>query len=176
MLILALDISSVGTGFCFIEDGKINGIYGVIAPDKKLNLGAKLLYFEQEIKKLIIQYKPDDIIVEDIFCFNKVSFKCLAEYRGVAFKIIYELTGKDPYSVMAVEARKIMGVGSKKQDAFNGIIKICNLKGFDFDRDNDIVDSFCLGLAYDKILSNSVMNVKKNTKKNKCRKIRKKKS
>jgi len=164
MLILALDISSVGTGFSTLVDGHIDA-YGIISPNKKLSLGAKLLYFEKEVKYLIKQYKPDYIIVEDIFCFNKVSFKCLAEFRGVAIKAIYEAYGKDPYSIMAVEARKIMGVGTKKEDAFIGITKLCNLKNFDFIRDNDIVDSFCLGLACYRMINNKDFYCKEKRKK-----------
>ncbi len=153
MLILALDVSSKSTGWSVILDGKLTDGYGLISPNKKFSQGAKLSFFREQIKTLYYKYNPDLVIVENIFCgINKISFRCLAEFRGVAFQTLFEITGRDPYSIMAVEARKIMGVGTKKEDAFSGIVNKYNLIGFDFEKDNDIVDSFCLGLAYQKIL------------------------
>ena len=149
VLILALDISSVSSGWSLMLDGQLRmDAYGIIAPPKKESLGHKLLWFESAVKELINTYHPDQIIVEDIFCFNKVAFKCLAEYRGVAIKAIYESTGRDPYSMMAVEARKVIGVGCKKEQAWAGAVELFGLgKEWDFERDNDVVDSFVLCYA-----------------------------
>ena len=123
--------------------------YGIIVPNRKDTLGTKLLYFESVVKHLIATHKPNHIIIEDIFCgFNKVSFKCLAEYRGVAIKAIYESTGCDPYSMMAVEARKAVGVGCKKEQAWAGAVELFGLgKDWDFIQHNDIMDSFVLCYA-----------------------------
>lgn len=149
--ILAFDISSCSTGWCFFIDGEFQeDAYGIIAPSKKMSESAKLTYFRQELIRLIEKYKPDCISTENIFCgFNKVSFKVLAQFRGVALQAIYELTGKEPFSLMAVEARKVCGVGQQKEDAFEGIIEKCGLKHmkFDFDKHNDICDAICLALA-----------------------------
>ena len=157
VLILALDISSVSSGWSLMLDGQLRmDAYGIIAPPKKESLGHKLLWFESAVKELINTYHPDQIIVEDIFCFNKVAFKCLAEYRGVAFKAVYELTGQDPHSMMAVEARKLVGVGCKKEQAWAGAMELFGLgKGWDYERDNDVVDSFVLCLALHSRLTNT---------------------
>jgi Holliday junction resolvasome RuvABC endonuclease subunit len=149
-VILALDISSVSTGWAVLVDGQpAPDAYGLIHSDKKQSEGARLVYFQNEIVKLIDRFKPTDIITEDIFKgFNIVSFKVLAQYRGVALKTIYEQTNKEAESMLAVTARTLVGVGIKKEQAFEGIIKKYKLKGdFDFERDNDFIDAYCLGFA-----------------------------
>ena len=157
MIILALDISSVSTGFAVLtDDAPIPDAYGTICPDHKKSEGARLLYFEQEVVKLIDTYKPTEVICEDIFYSrNVVSFKILAEYRGVALKTIYEHTGKEASSVMAVEARRVVGVGCKKDEAFEGIIEKYGLEHykFEFQKHNDILDAFCLSYALRDLLS-----------------------
>lgn len=173
--ILALDISSKSTGYAIIQDGKIDlDAYGLILPDKKQSEGQQLSFFASEIKRLIDLYKPTHITAEDIFCgFNKISFKVLAMFRGVALKTIYEATGQDPFSMMAVEARSALKLPIQKDKLFKAAVKRFKLKGFDFDRDNDVVDAFCLGLAYYAILiGKAKLNTK--SKKRKTRKSRKK--
>ena len=66
--ILGLDVSSACTGYCIIEDGYLMAnTIGTIKPNSKDCLGKKLVFFEQEIKKIIKKYNPSHIIVEDIF-------------------------------------------------------------------------------------------------------------
>lgn len=171
MRILALDVSSKSSGFALIVDGKIipDG-YGCICPDKKDCLGARLVFFQNEINRLIDLYSPDDIIIEDIFKgFSVIAFKVLAQFRGVAIKTIFEKTGRDPHCILAIEARSILKIRMKKEDAFKDATKKFKIKGFDFERDNDIVDAICLGMAlykmkesaYEKPIKNSGRKRKK---------------
>ena len=154
--ILALDVSSVKTGFCIIEDGiMLKDAYGTIEPNTKLPYGGRLLFFQEEIKKLIRLHKPNIVAIEDIFKGrNMNTFKSLSMFRGVAIKTVYEELNKDPVSLLAVEARSELKLDISKDKAFKQAIKKFKLKelNFNFDKHNDIVDSVVLGFAVNSIL------------------------
>jgi Holliday junction resolvasome RuvABC endonuclease subunit len=155
--ILALDISSISTGFAVLNDGYLDG-YGIISSNTKLQYGARLVYFQNEIKQLIQLHKPTIITIEEIFKGrNMNTFKSLAMFRGIAVKTINEETGKDPVVLLAVAARAILGFGSSKEDAFKKAIPTLNLTklNFKFDLDNDIVDAIILARAVEKLLKDN---------------------
>ena len=179
-LILALDVSSVSTGFALVKDGNIDmDAYGTIAPKKKLQYGARLIYFQDEVRKLIRQHKPDIVAIEEIFKGrNMTTFKSLSMFRGVAVKTIHEEMGKDPVNILAVEARSTLGFSSSKDDAFKEAVKKYKLKNFDFEKDNDIIDAMVLGQAIyellqqgenEKSLSDAGRSKKRRAKRNKKR-------
>lgn len=162
MKILAFDISSVHTGVSICQDGYLDiTSVGTIDPPAKLSMGEKLVYFEKAIKRLIKQHVPDEIIVEDIFIGrNAKSFKVLAMFRGVALKVIYEKTNRDAYSLMPTEARRIMGIRCKKEEAFEDATKLFGLINWNFDKTNDMVDSMVLAMALHKILTGQAQQTK----------------
>ena len=155
MKILAIDVSSACSGYCILEDGYLDiGSVNTIVPrglkqKDKLTLGQKLLFFENSVKAIIKKYKPNLIVVEDIFKGpNAKTFKTLAAFRGVAFKICQQLTKKDPISLMPTEARKLINIkGKKKEDAFEFVVKKYKLKHYVFEKDNDKTDAIVLALA-----------------------------
>jgi len=149
MKILALDISSVSTGYCVINDGRLlKSSLGTIATESKDNISKRLHIFRNAIIDLIEKHNPDKVICEDIFRGrNILTFKVLACFRGVALEVIYEKTGTYPISVMASEARKLVGVKNTKEDCFDYVMDKYTLPGFNFDEHNDIADSIILGLA-----------------------------
>jgi Holliday junction resolvasome RuvABC endonuclease subunit len=156
--ILSFDLSTVSTGFALIYNGKIiQDAYGTISPPKKLKGGAKLVFFQDEIRKIIKKLKPDLVCIESIFKGpGLIAYKSLSMHRGVVVKTIYEETGKDPCSILAVEARATLDLSTSKDDAFKEAIKKYKLKGFDFIKDNDIIDAFILGVAVEKLLKSGV--------------------
>lgn len=146
MKILAFDISSSSTGYSVLEDKKLKK-YGLIELSSKSSHGKKLYDFEQELVKIILQENPDLIIIEDIFKGrNANTFKVLSLFRGVAIKAIYGIIKDDPISLMASEARSLVGCPNSKEEAFDFVIANFKVK-FDFDKHNDIADSIVLGLA-----------------------------
>ena len=150
MKIVAFDVSSACTGLCVFEDGYLQrDTVSTISPDKKLTMGGKLFYFEQQIKKVIVKHKPDNIILEDIFRGPNIkTFKHLAMFRAIVFKVCFEKLKKDPITFMPSEARRMVGCGIKKEDAFAFVINKYNLTNYVFDNDNDRADAIVLGLAY----------------------------
>lgn len=173
--ILGLDISSVSTGYCIINNGRLlKNAIGTITLNSKLEMGDKLLQFENKVKELIKKYKPNYIIIEDIFRGPNIkTFKTLAMFRGVCFKVVFEETGKNPVSMMPTEARKVVGTtGTKKEDAFDFIIKKYSLASYEFCTHNDVTDAIILALAYNELHKNGTNETyfTQNTKKKRKRK------
>jgi Holliday junction resolvasome RuvABC endonuclease subunit len=173
--ILGLDISSVSTGHCIINNGRLTkSTLGIITNDSKLSTGAKLCHFEREVRKLITNYKPDHVVIEDIFRGPNIkTFKALAMFRGVCFKVVFEMIGKEPISIMPSEARKLVGVeGITKEDGFAYVIDRYSFPDYTFDTHNDITDSIILALAYHQA---KTLGVKIGVTKKKRKKKRRKK-
>lgn len=147
--ILALDISSISTGYCIFNNGSLlKRSCGTINPNPRKQYGERLNVFEKELRDIIIKYNPDQVIIEDIFKGrNILTFKSLAMFRGVAINTIYDELSITPISVMASEARKIIGVKNDKEEVYIFIVKKYKLTDYSFDRDNDITDSIALGLC-----------------------------
>jgi Holliday junction resolvasome RuvABC endonuclease subunit len=169
---LGLDISSSCTGYCIVEDGYLLiDTIGTIKPNAKDCMGKKLVFFEKEIKKLLKKYKPNHVIIEDIFKGpNAKTFKVLSMCRGVIFKVIFEKLNQEPVSVMPTEARKIVGVnGITKEDGFEFVINKYKFKNYKFLTHNDITDSIILALAGYSILINPrpIVTKKKKRKRSK---------
>jgi len=177
MKILAFDVSSAYTGIALINNGKISIKHcGLIAPCKSKSHGERLVHFQEEVRKLIQFHKPDYTVIEDIFKGrNMNTFKLLSMFRGIALKTIYEETKKDPINMLAVTARSELGIGIKKEQAFEAIVTKYNLT-FDFEEDNDTVDAIVLGLAaqqlikqgrHDKPIRNTRTKKGRNSRRNK---------
>ena len=68
MKILGLDVSSISTGYCIFSNGRLTkSTCGLIQPNPKKSYGERLYTFEVELKKILKKYKPDEVIIEDIF-------------------------------------------------------------------------------------------------------------
>ncbi|MFA5024033.1 MAG: crossover junction endodeoxyribonuclease RuvC [Patescibacteria group bacterium] len=150
MKVLGLDVSSAHTGVAISSDGylDINSL-STIDPPPKLTMGQKLVFFKKSVKKLIKKHNPDIIIIED--CFrgpNAKTFKVLSMWRGVIFLVVQECIGQDPISIMPSEARKAVGAGITKENAFEWVIQKYDFKDFTFDKHNDICDAIILSLSY----------------------------
>ena len=149
MKTLGLDVSSISTGYSIMNNGRLSKVScGIIKTNPRKQYGERLLSFEKQLKDLIRKHKPDNIIIEDIFKGRNIkTFKSLAMFRGIAIKVVYEETGKNPISIMASEARSIIGVKNKKEITFEFIVDKYNLSDYNFEDHNDIVDSIALALS-----------------------------
>lgn len=149
-IILGLDLSLNSTGYCILYDDKIcpDG-YGIISFKSGGFEGKKLHSLEKRIRKIINTHKPDFLCIENIFKGRNINtFKTLSMVRGVVYKIAYEKGLEDKtFCISAVQARKIIGCGKKKTEAFAYISKRYKKFEFNFDKHNDIVDAVGLALA-----------------------------
>ena len=87
MIILGFDpgLATLGYGAIKSERGKNEMLdYGVVLTPKNENLPVRLAMLEEGIRKVINQFKPDEIAVEELFfCKNVTTAINVAHARGV---------------------------------------------------------------------------------------------
>lgn len=154
--ILALDISSVSTGYAFFDNTQLIE-YDSIITSKWKRHSERLYHFEQKIDYLLQKYSPDFVIAEDIYKGRNVkTHKILSLYHGIAYKLCFNYTKDDPIVLYSGEIRsslsKAYNVSLKKKGVkdklltFDFINKLLNLN-FTFEEHNDITDAIAIGLA-----------------------------
>lgn len=165
MDILALDISSVSTGYAFYKKGKLKD-KGVLVMSKIKRHSERLSFFNEEIVKLVEKFSPEMIAVEDIYKGrNPKTHKVLALYHGIVYKLSYDFFDSDPIVMYPSEIRSILsdefdvvlkkkGVKDKEL-TFDFIKKHFNLESYTFKKDNDITDAIAIGLAVEALSSKS---------------------
>lgn len=152
--ILSLDISAISTGWTFSVKDNLHE-YGVIETDPKRGRAERLLSFKNEIRALLIKYKPSFVVVENGFCGKNVkTLKILCEFAGVAKMCAMEVLCVEPF-VMNVNIPRSYFDCKKKEDVFKVMVDLFNLKDFEFERDNDVTDALAQSVCfYEKELKN----------------------
>jgi len=122
MRILALDLSTVASGYCILDDSKPQTpvAWGVIEPDKNFNEIEKYFYITNRIAILIKLYRPDDLTIEDTFYSKDPTvLKKLNRLAGQVMYLWYKAKSKEVYFYMAMSARKsipdLKGTASKEE-------------------------------------------------------------
>jgi Holliday junction resolvasome RuvABC endonuclease subunit len=144
---LALDISTKSTGW-FIDKEHC----GTIQIDKNLEFPKKLVLFRKELNKLLKEYKPKVVVIEDVHYrrgFSNIhTVKALAKFGGIAT----ELAASKRMQVVlmtATSARKALGLEGRitKEDVFNHFNTEYSM-GWVFKKHNDITDAWALHAAW----------------------------
>jgi len=142
--ILACDLASDYSGWCLIEDGHVED-YGLIDCHKLTNSDDKIITLGMELYKLIKQFCPDELVIEDIYLKYFRTFKLLAKLQGVAVWIWWVLHLDHLILLKCTEARKSIGIPGNAQKS--EVLKYINKK-FNFRlTDDNIADAFVLGWA-----------------------------
>jgi len=165
--ILGLDISSSSTGWAVLVDGYlINKTDCGSIKMKQDTHGERLCFLEPKLTDLITSYKPDLIIVEDMF----LSFKnprtviTLAHYHGLVRQVVWKTRGEDMAHYTVSDIRKILGsafnvnlLPGKREKLESGLDgkhltfdlmkKIFKLDDFEFKKHNDATDALAVALA-----------------------------
>lgn len=142
---LGLDLSLNSTGFAVLKDSEYV-CSGTIVPSKSITHAEKLCYIEETVGNVVDGYQPDSIVLENIYVKRNVKvFKILAMVHGVVIKRLLESGFPEPIQYTALEARKIVGTGKSKEEAFDFINNKFELN-FVFER-NDETDAILLALA-----------------------------
>ena len=129
MIILGIDPGTATTGYGVIENnqGKVKAVdYGCILTDKKMKMPERLDFLGEELKKIIKEYKPQAMAVEELFFFkNAKTIITVGQARGVilfvgknASKNISKKTGLDIYEYTPLQVKQaVVGYGraDKKQ-------------------------------------------------------------
>lgn len=100
-VLLALDQASKTSGWAIYKDGKLSE-YGKFTFDDD-DFGTRLMKIRNEVIRLIQQYEVTEVAIEDIQLQNSignnvVTYRALAEVRGVLEELFTEL--KIPYQVV----------------------------------------------------------------------------
>lgn len=152
MKILALDVSTKSTGW-FVTKRSC----GKIVPDKNLTFGEKLVFFRQEVSKLLRKYKPDVVVIEDAYYrpgFGNIhTLKALTKFAGVAIELCTG-QGIETEIITATTARKNCCGDHEgkfgKKEVFDFFVEKFDLD-WNYEQHNDITDAMALSWGYREI-------------------------
>lgn len=147
--ILSLDISSVSTGWCIFKGADLKE-YGTIPLFKCKNIHEKMLFFKNTVEKLTKKYKPDVVLIEDVWAGKNIkTTKTLAKFCGIAEETTYRITEQQPIIIVNKVVKGFFKCNDK-ESLFNFIVDIFNFHTiFDNYKDyNDITDSIAQALYY----------------------------
>jgi Holliday junction resolvasome RuvABC endonuclease subunit len=151
MIILALDCSTKSTGVA-IFDGQELKHYSCITASGS-DLFKRIHKMQDEIEKIIIEYKVDKIIMEDVLPEdvkgNRTVFDALKYLQGYLVEIFNKY--KIPYEFMVVSHwRKMCGIktgsGIKRESLKPKDIAFVKNQ-FGISVNDDIADAICIGFA-----------------------------
>ena len=150
---MAIDASTTSTGIAIFEENKLIKYY-CISKDSSFNVHKRILFMTQQIKKIYLQYKPNNIIMEEVLPedvkHNQNVFKALI-YLQASIVLMLSTLGQQVEFFTASHWRKVCGIKTGQhikrnelkqasQDLVKSIYKI--------DVNNDISDAICIGIAY----------------------------
>ena len=128
MIILGIDPGTHRTGFGLIEKNGKNWRHvenGLIAPAIKLLLPEKLKMIYQMLSRMIAQYQPTEIALEDLFfAKNAKSALKLGHARGVAMLAAAEQGLKVFEYPPATIKQTICGFGQASKEQMQKMVKI----------------------------------------------------
>ena len=147
--ILALDQSSRITGWAIFDNGKLVNYGKFNAEVVGANIGDRLEFIRNKIRKIIEDNQIDEVIMEDIQMQGNVvnnvqTFKVLAEVFGVISELLVEM--KIPQSaVLASSWKSALGIkgrarAEQKQNAQKWVIDTYSVKPT-----QDECDAICIG-------------------------------
>ena len=147
--ILALDQSSRITGWAIFDNGKLVNYGKFNAEVVGANIGDRLEFIRNKIRKLIEDNQINEVIMEDIQMQGNVvnnvqTFKVLAEVFGVISELLVEM--KIPQSaVLASSWKSALGIkgrarAEQKQNAQKWVIDTYSVKPT-----QDECDAICIG-------------------------------
>lgn len=145
--ILSLDVSAASTGWTFSVKDRLHD-YGVIKTNPKHERADRLLDFKNSLVKLLKKYKPSFVVIENGYCGRNVkTLKVLCEFAGVAKLCCKEVSEVEPF-VMNVNIPKSHFECKKKEDVFECMVDLYDLKGFEFKKDNDVTDALIQSVCF----------------------------
>lgn len=151
MIVLGIDPGLATTGYGIVknENDKMEVInYGCIQTTPQLLFNSRLRIISEEIKKLIFTYKPDIIVIEEIFfCRNVKTALQIGHVRGVIMLAATEDNIEiNEYTPLQVK-QAITGFGRADKKQMQEMVKILlNLKTIP--KPDDAADALALALCH----------------------------
>lgn len=173
-VILALDQSTSHTGFCVTTNGEI-GDMGVINIPDNLDLNMRTVAMCHDVEKLISKYKPDFLVLEEIFALpgRYTAIKALAILRGALVYLWWMRSISVPIVIHCNTARVQIGIkgNAQKLDVMNAV----NAK-FKLNITNEhVADAVVLAVVGNSLVDSGKTQIDKPAKGKKVKKVTKSK-
>jgi len=151
MRVLGLDPSSQSTGFGIIElsGDQYNVLaYGTIKPLRRLLFHRKLNEIKQAIEKLIAEYAPEDVAIENPFYARNIKTAItLGQVRGAVLVAIAGCgTALFEYSPLEIK-KAVTGYGQAEKSQVNLMVKAL-LRLDDADLEEDASDALACAFCH----------------------------
>lgn len=150
MILLALDQSSITTGYAVFNDNTLIN-YGKFTVEGSI-IGDRLMKIKIKIKELIDSYNPEIIIFEDIQLQDNVqnnvqTFKVLAHVQGILHEMFTQL--KIPYKcILSGTWKSSLNIkGQTRKEQKKNAQKYVE-DNYNIIASEDIADAICLGTSY----------------------------
>ncbi|MFA6422488.1 MAG: crossover junction endodeoxyribonuclease RuvC [Candidatus Buchananbacteria bacterium] len=149
-IILGIDPGIADTGFGIIEQYGTNlkslG-YGSIKTSKLLSLPERILILEKELSKIIKEYKPDLISVEQLFfCNNSKTALVVGQARGIVLlKAAQNNIPLKEFTPLQVK-QAVCGYGQAEKSQIQKIVKII-LKLDELPKPDDAADALAIAIC-----------------------------
>jgi Holliday junction resolvasome RuvABC endonuclease subunit len=154
--VLSLDVSASSTGWAFTfgqARGKFH--YGLIRTTNKFTLAERLAYFRNELLRLLIEFRPSHVVIEDVFSgLNPKTLVMLSKFAGVTMEVVKSIAGVEPY-IIHTNTVKSYFKAKNKQQLFDFIADLLDWEEdkVSFKKHNDLTDAIAQLLCYyDQIL------------------------
>ena len=149
--VLSFDISASSTGWAFTfgqARGKFN--YGLIKTSPKFSRAQRLAYFRNEVIKLLLEFRPSHIVMEDVYAGrNPKTLVLLAKFAGVVEECSVSVAGVEPY-IIHTNTVKSYFKAKNKETVFDMVADILDWEPdkVSFKKHNDIADAIAQLLCY----------------------------
>lgn len=149
--VLSFDISASSTGWAFAfgqTRGKFD--YGLIKTSPKFTRAQRLAYFRNEVVRLMLEYRPTHVVMEDVFAgINPKVLVLLAKFAGVVEEVSVSVVGIDPY-IIHTNTVKAYFKAKNKETIFEIIKDLLDWEEdkVSFKKHNDLSDAIAQLLCY----------------------------
>jgi crossover junction endodeoxyribonuclease RuvC len=143
MRVLGIDPGLATTGYAVLElsSGPLPRVLeaGVIRTPKDLPLAQRLYALYQDTRRLLREYKPDALAIEELFfAQNRTTAMAVAQARGVVLLAAHKLPQTKSYTPLQIKQR-IAGYGRAKKP-------LLRLK--EIPKPDDAADALAVALCY----------------------------
>jgi Holliday junction resolvasome RuvABC endonuclease subunit len=163
--ILSLDISASSTGWAFAfgqARGQIS--FGLIKTSPKFSHAERLAYFRNELMKIMLEFRPSHVVMEDVFSgLNPKTLVLLSKFAGVAQETCKSIAGVDPYIIHTNTVKAFFKL-KKKEEIFDMVVDIMDWQDekLSFKKHNDVTDALAQMFCYmDGVLKTRIFRTEK---------------
>lgn len=151
MVILGIDpgVATIGFGVLRVERGKNTLLqYGVISTPPGITLSKRLLQISQDMEQLILQFRPDEMAVEELFFSKNITTGIsVAHGRGVIL-LAAEKLGVPVFEYTPMQVKQaVVGYGAaEKRQVMLMTQRLLGMK--EIPRPDDAADALAIAICH----------------------------